>query len=73
MRDEGKEAGRGARKGEGEGGRKKKRERKGFTVRETNVRGKRRWRDGHVGGKLLVMERKREVVTEGAEQAELDR
>lgn len=73
MRDEGKEAWRGQEKERVKGGRKRKRERKGFTVRETNVKGKGRWRDGHVGGKGTVMERKREAVTEVAEQAELDR
>jgi len=51
----------------------RQRERKGFTVRETNVRGKGRWRDGHVGGKRSEMERKRETVSAGAEQKEPDR
>lgn len=59
------------------GGEEKKRteggERKGFTVGETNVKGKRGgWRDGHVGGKRSDMVR-REMVSARRVKKKLDR
>lgn len=65
----------GARKGESSGGRRganvtdRERERKGFTVRETNVRGEGRCGREKIGDR----KKKRATVSEGAEQREGDR